>query len=273
MASHALPTSPARASTSLAGRTIVITRPAGTGSPLARRVRALGGIPLLLPGLSLRAAPHPEQARVQWLGAQHDDVLIFTSPAAVRHALALAPCATHAAVIAVGRGTARALQRGGIVAQSPATQQNSEGVLQLPSMQSLHGLRVALITAPGGRGLLQEQIAARGGLLREVHVYGRGAPRLNRRHIEAVLQLPADACVLLSSGEAIQHLLAKLPAQAQQRLCNATAVVSSPRIAEQAQLAGFGHLFMAASATQNDLLSAAIEVCSRPRHEASGAGC
>ncbi|HTC28873.1 hypothetical protein [Dyella sp.] len=34
---------------SLAGCTVVITRPAGTGSSLARRVRTLGGTPLLLP--------------------------------------------------------------------------------------------------------------------------------------------------------------------------------------------------------------------------------
>ncbi|GFZ91652.1 uroporphyrinogen-III synthase [Dyella caseinilytica] len=273
MASRAPPTRSVRASAPLAGRTIVITRPAGTGSPLARRVRALGGTPLLLPGLSLRAEPDPEQARAQWLNAQLDDVLIFTSPAAVRYALALAPCETHAAVMAVGRSTARALLRHGIEAQTPATQQNSEGVLQLPSMQQLKGRRVALITAPSGRGLLQEQIVARGGLLREVHVYGRGAPHLNRRHVEAILQLPADACVLLSSGEAIQHLMAALPAQAQQRLCSATAVVSSPRIAEQAQVAGFEHLHMAASATQGDLLAAAVDICSRPRHEASRAGC
>jgi uroporphyrinogen-III synthase len=231
---------------------------------LARRVRALGGIPLVLPGLSLRAAPDSQKACAAWLKAQHDDVLIFTSPAAVRYALALAPCQTHAVVIGVGRGTAHALHRRGIEAQAPVSQQNSEGVLQLPCMQTLRGLRVALITAPGGRGLLQEHILARGGLLREVHVYGRGAPRLNRRHIEAVLQLPADACVLLSSGEAIQHLVAQLPIEAQQRLRNASILVSSARIAEQAQAMGFKHLHIAASATQNDLLAAAVAVCSHP---------
>jgi uroporphyrinogen-III synthase len=263
VASRKLPTSPSDSNAPLRGRTIVITRPAGTGSALARRVRTLGGSPLLLPGLSLRVAPVPEQARTSWRDAQQDDVLIFTSPAAVRYALMLAPCQTRATVIAVGRATDRALQRHGIAALSPASQQNSEGVLQLPTMQQLHGKRVALITAPGGRGMLQEQIVARGGWLREVHVYGRGKARLSRRHIEAVLQLPADACVLLSSGEAIRHLIEQLPVEARERLQAAMLIVSSQRIGEQARAEGFERQHVAASATQGDLLAAAVDVCSR----------
>jgi uroporphyrinogen-III synthase len=273
MASSASPQSPHHIVGPFAGRTIVITRPAGTGQAMARQVRALGGVPLLLPGLSLRAAPDPDVARAQWRDAQHDQVLIFTSPAAVRYALALAPCQTRAAVIAVGQGTARALHRHGIDAQTPAKRQDSEGLLQLPVMQQLQGKRVALITAPGGRGLLQEQITARGASLREVHVYGRGAPRLNKRHIDAALQLPATACVLLSSTEALQHLRERLPPPAWQRLCDATAIVSSERIATQARSAGFKRLRIAASAAQADLLAVARQACSPARHEADRSGC
>jgi uroporphyrinogen-III synthase len=251
---------------SLSGCTIVITRPAGTGRTLARQVRRLGGVPLLLPGMSLRAAPDATAALAQWRESLHDDVLVFTSPAAVRYALALAPCVTHATVIAVGKGTARALHRHGIDAQVPVSRQDSEGVLQLPSLQRLVGKRIALVTAPGGRGLLQEQLVVRGASLREVHVYGRGAPRLNRRHFDAVLHLPDVACVLLSSGEAIQHLMERLPEEARQRLCQATAIVSSERIAEQARRAGFKRFDTAASAGQADLLAAAIKVCSHARH-------
>lgn len=265
-------TSAADAAT-LAGCTIVITRPAGTGSALARQVRKRGGIAVLLPGLSLHATSSTEALRESWREAQRDELLIFTSPAAVRYALALGPCATQATAIAVGRGTARALQRHGIPAQIPAARQASEGVLQLPAMQSLHGKRVALITAPGGRGLLQEQITTRGASLREVHVYQRGAPRLNRRHIDTVLHLPSTACVLLSSGEALQHLRERLPDPAWQRLCQATAIVSSERLAEQVRSAGFKQLRVARSAVQADLLAAAMSVCSRTPHEAAPAGC
>jgi len=258
----------------LGGCTVVITRPAGTGTELARQVRALGGVPLLLPGLSLRGIDEPAQARAQWRAAHGDDVLIFTSPAAVRYALALAPLQRgHAAVVAVGRGTARALRRHGIQAQSPHAREDSEGVLSLPALQQAHGRRVAVITAPGGRGLLQQQLLAQGAKLREVYVYQRTASRLNRRHAAAVLQLPPAACVLLSSAEAIGNLKRQLPPQAWVRLCRANAVVSSERIGAAAREAGFVHLYGAASAVQADLLAAACEVCSQRCHEGGDAGC
>lgn len=247
----------------LADCTIVITRPAGTGSALARRVRALGGTPLLLPGLSLRAVEDSKTAREQWLKAQRDDVLVFTSPAAVRFAAALAPLATHAVVVAIGQGTARALRRLGIDAQFPTTRQDSEGVLDLPSLQPWKGRHVVLITAPEGRGLLQQELAARGALWREVHVYRRAAPRLGKRHIDAVQHLSNTACVLLSSAEALQHLKAQLPPAAWQRLSEAKAIVSSERIADLARTNGFSRVYLAASAGSDDLLAGARDACSR----------
>jgi uroporphyrinogen-III synthase len=265
---------PREEGTTLAGCTVVITRPAGTGTPLAKKVRALGGTPLLLPGLSLRGSSDASHARAQWQEAQDDDVLIFTSPAAVRYAFALAPLKqTHGDVVAVGQGTARALQRHGIHAQVPASRQDSEGMLALPSLQHPAGRRVALVTAPGGRGLMQQQLAERGAILHEVHVYQRSAPRLTRRHAEALLQLSPDACVLLSSIEALQHLQQQLPVTAWERLRQATAVVSSERIEVAARMAGFARIYRASSANQGDLLAAACAVRSRSPHDRGAPGC
>src|SRR6185312_13031067 len=69
---------------SLRGTRIAITRPAGAGGAWASRVRALGGTPLLLPGSSLRAAPDAAAARKALRTALACDIVIFTSPAAVR---------------------------------------------------------------------------------------------------------------------------------------------------------------------------------------------
>ncbi|RDS80209.1 uroporphyrinogen-III synthase [Dyella monticola] len=257
----------------LADCIVVITRPAGTGTRLAKQVAALGGRPLLLPGLSLRGASDPQHAKEQWLHAQHDDVLIFTSPAAVRYAFALAPWPqARDGVIAVGQGTARALKRHGIAAHAPATRQDSEGVLAVPLLEHLHGKRIALITAPGGRGLLRQQLAERGACVREVHVYQRTAPRLSRRHSESARQLPATACVLFSSAEAIQNLKQQLPSPAWEQLCRATAVVSSERIEAAAQAAGFACIHRAASAVQADLLAAACALCSHRVHDGGATG-
>ena len=250
-------TQPASQAMALDGRTLVITRPAGTAGALARQVRARGGTPVLLPGLSLRAMDDAatRAALREALGAE---LLLFASPAAVRFAAALLPLETRATVLAVGQGTARALHRHGLAALVPGRRQDSEGLLALPVLQSLHGRRVALVGAPGGRGLLREQLVARGARLHEVHVYCRLAARLGPRHVEAVQRLPDDARVLLSSAEALRNLQAALPAAAWLRLCAAQAVASSERLALAARAAGFSRVRLAVSARAGDLLAAAV---------------
>ena len=248
------------AGATFSGRTLVITRPAGTAAALARKVRARGGVPMLLPGLSLRGASDAVAARTAFEQALADDLLIFTSPAAVAFAVALSPLLTSSIVLAVGHGTARALQRHGISAALVPARQDSEGLLDHPALRVLAGQRVALIGAPGGRGLLSEQLVMRGAQLREVHVYRRVAPRLDRRHIDVLLQLPSSALVLLSSAEALNHLCRLLPPLALARLLAATAVVSSERLASAASAAGFARVMRAASALSADLLDAAARV-------------
>jgi uroporphyrinogen-III synthase len=241
---------------SLAGRVVVITRPAGTAASMARQVRARGGEPLALPGLSLRGADDAPAIAAALREALRDDLLVFTSPAAVRFAARLVALRTRATVLAVGQGTARALRRHGIAAHAP-DRQDSEGLLAHPLLRALRGRRVALIGAPGGRGLLREQLAARGASLRELQVYRRVAPRLRRAHVEAVAALPRSARVLLSSAEALDNLRAQLPPAAWARLRAATAVASSERLAQAARAAGFARVRVAASALASDLLDEA----------------
>ena len=240
----------------LDGRVIVITRPAGTASAFARQVRARGGVPLLLPGLALRAGEDGAQAALRH-ALREDDVLLFTSPAAVRFAAALAPLRTRATVLAVGQGTAAALRRHGLAVQAPTRQQDSEGLLDLPALHDVQGRGVALVGAPGGRGLLQQRLVDGDARLREVWVYRRTAPRLDRRHVEAVRQLRPNARVLLSSAQALSNLHEGLPPDAWARLRNAVAVASSERLEATAREAGFRHVRRAASAMPADLLAAA----------------
>ncbi|MDE2155126.1 MAG: uroporphyrinogen-III synthase [Xanthomonadaceae bacterium] len=253
-------------SVDLQGRVVVITRPAGTAAGLAQQVRKAGGVPLLLPGLAVCGPADEAPARAGLRAALAEDVLIFSSRAAVRFAAALAPLRTRAAVMAVGQGTAQALRQHGIESPLVPSRQDSEGMLDHPALQELVDRRVALIGAPGGRGLLREALAARGARLREVHVYQRAAPRLDRRHVDALLQLPLTSLVLLSSAEALHNLGRLLPPPALARLCAATAVVSSERLVVAAGKAGFCRIKLAASALPADLLAA----CGRSANPCAG---
>jgi len=247
-------------SSSLHGRCVVITRPVGSATSLVRQVRAAGGVPVVLPGMALRGAADAGVARAALLAALGDELLVFTSPTAVRFAARLAPLCTSAAVLAVGQGTARALRRHGVGAPLVPRRQDSEGLLGHPALGSVRDRRVALIGAPGGRGVLGRELTARGAHLREVHVYRRVPARLDRRHVAALLGLRPSARVLLSSAEALHNLHGQLPPPARARWLAATAVVSSDRLAAAAHAAGFARVVVAASALSTDLLEAALRV-------------
>lgn len=243
----------------LAGTRIAITRPAGTGAGWARRVRAVGGTPLLLPGSSLRAVPDPTAVAKTLRAALAGDSLIFTSPAAVRFAAQLMPLRTRARVLAPGAGTLRALRRTGCGQAIAPAREDSEGILALPALQNVGGQRIGIIGAAGGRGLLARELAARGAIVTHVHVYQRVPARLGRRHAGALRQTVRQPLyVLLSSAEALANILAALPPDAHRTLLSGTAVVSSARIDEAARAAGFKRVLPAGSAHATDLLATVV---------------
>ena len=251
----------------LGGTCIVITRPAGTGAPLARKVRNLGGEPFLLPGSSLRAVADPANARKALQGALACDVVIFTSPAAVRYARGLAPLRSRAVVLAPGAGTRLALQRAGFAVVRAPAREDSEGILALPVLDDVRGRRIGIVGAAGGRGLLARELATRGAEVLHAHVYRRLPARLDDRHAKTLLRGKPQRplYVLLSSGEALGNILAALPDDARSALLAGTAVASSARLAGAARRAGFARKLRAPSARADDMLAVAISDASRSK--------
>mgnify|MGYP001040588004 FL=1 len=241
----------------LRGIRIAITRPAGGGA-LARRVRVLGGVPLSLPGSSLRATADAKTARATLRDALTCDVVIFTSPAAVRFARRLGTLLTRAKMLAPGTGTLRALRRAGCTNAHAPLREDSEGLLALPALRGVRGQRIGIVGAAGGRGLLDRELAARGAKILRSHVYQRLPARLDCRHADALRRTRGKPLyVLLSSAEALANILAGLPDDVRCVLCAGTAVASSARLADAARKAGFARVLRAAS-THGDALLAAI---------------
>jgi uroporphyrinogen-III synthase len=248
----------------LAGATVIVTRPAGTGASLARLVRKLGGHPVLLPGLSLRAMSErkpPAGARDRF------DDWIFTSPAAVRFGATVLPrVRKRDRVFALGAGTARALARHGLRATMPRDRMDSEGLLALAELAQVRGRRIALVGAPGGRDLIAPTLRRRGAMVEAVHVYRRVPPRLARRHFDALSVARDPLVMLVSSGEALTYLVTLLPAVELARLRGQIVVVSSARLVGAARENGFSEIVQARSAAPRDLLAAAASALARHRH-------
>jgi uroporphyrinogen-III synthase len=252
----------------LAGASVIVTRPAATASALRRRIRALGGNPIGLPGVVLHASADAV-AKKALVAARAADIAIFVSPAAVKFALRLNPklrFARATQVCAVGAATALALARMGLRnVVFPHERQDSEGLLALPELAKLRGKRVALIGAPGGRELLAATLHARRARVTSVHVYRRAAPHYTMRQLAALEQTPAPLLTLLSSAEVLANLRAQLPLHLFVRLAAGELIVSSTRLAELARRSLFANVHVAASPAPRALLDAAQQALARHR--------
>ncbi len=166
----------------LAGRRVVVTRPAGQTGHLAALICAAGGEPVLFPALEILDAEQlqPVLALIDRLDAF--DLAIFISANAVNRALDL----VHARrawpaglrVATVGRGSGRELQRRGFAAViAPTERFDSEALLDLAELKEVQGKRVVIFRGDGGRELLGDTLSARGAVVEYAECYRRGRPQ------------------------------------------------------------------------------------------------
>jgi uroporphyrinogen-III synthase len=258
-----------QATGSLAGASVVVTRPADSAMALRRGIRARGGTPIGLPGSRLRPIADADKARRALRAAGRADVAVFVSPAAVRFAFALHPglrFVRATRVVAVGPGTARILARRGIGAVLQPTQRHdSEGVLALPELRQLRGANVVLIGAPGGRGLIESALRARRARVARIDVYQRITPAFTPRQLAQLEQASDPLLTLVSSAQTLARLRADLPLSLFARLAAGHLVVSSTRLAELARASLFTQVSVAAGPAPQDLLNAACAVLARHR--------
>lgn len=240
---------------------VVSLRPVGQHRRLLRAAEALGADGLSLPGLRL-AAREDTPTRVVLGSALQGSHVIFTSPAAVRFAVRLrmlapdAPIRAPRTVFALGATTRAALRRAGIADVVVPSRATSESLLALPELASVRGLRIGVVTAPGGRGLLAQRLRERGARLAIAEVYARAPARLNRTHSLRLLAARGHGAVFLTSAESLRNVLAALRDDARAALLRCVAVVSSERLAAIARATGFPTVIRADAPTPRVLLDA-----------------
>lgn len=254
-------------------RRLIVTRPADEAATWVARLCEQGWPAQSLPLIQITEPRQPDaaarlhQLRTQW---PQFDALMFVSGAAVQHFFAVEhlPTATEhtrTRFWAPGPGTARglvqALARVGLGADRidapppDAAQFDSEALWPVVAPQLRPGSRVLIVrgvsvsaaaeatAAPAGgngRDWLIRQCEQAGAQVQTVVAYERHAPDVSDAlRTRLNLARGAGSVWLLSSSEALDHLLAADPAA---DWSAADALVTHPRIAERAQRAGFGHV-------------------------------
>jgi len=240
---------------------LVSLRPVGGHAPL-RRAAARHGIKVL--ALSpWKLVQYADAATRDALDAAlQAEVVVVTSPAAATAASRLSPLRAQSAQtwVAVGTGTAQRLRHAGVASVVTPERMDSEGLLALPELRALHGQRVGLLTAPGGRGLIVPTLQQRGACVVRADVYERIAVAPTPAAL-ARLAVPGPLWLALSSQGALMAALDTLPDPARQRLRTARVVAASERLARFAIEQGFSAPLTASDARPASLLHAIVNAC------------
>ena len=227
----------------LAGRRVVVTRPAGQAAHLAALIRAAGGEPLLFPALEIADAADLRPALALIARLEAFDLAIFVSANAVNKALELVrarrtwPAGLRVAT--VGRGSERELRRHGFAEViAPSERFDSEGLLDLPELRQVQGKRVAIFRGEGGRELLGETLAARGAAVEYAECYRRGRPPADPAPLLALCGRGELDAFTVTSSEGLANLHAMLGEAGRQCLAQTPLFAPHERIAAAARALG-----------------------------------
>lgn len=242
----------------LSGLKIAVTRPRDQAVQLVRRIEQAGGTALLFPLLDIAAVRDTRTLHEQISRLAKFDLAIFVSPNAVHYGIAAIREAdklpTGLKIATIGQGSARALHELGIAnVIAPDERFDSEGLLSMPELQDVSGLRVMIFRGDSGRELLGDTLRTRGATVEYAACYQRSKPQ---QDAEVLLAAAPDA-ISVTSSEALRNLLQILDDKARQRLRGTTLFVPHARIAELAVQQGWQHVQLTGSG--DDGLLAALQ--------------
>ncbi len=245
----------------LSGRcVVVVTRPAPDHVDLLQQLESKGWPFIHSPAFAIEPVSALVLSRILSELATCDLVLV-TSPAAARQMTSMrAPVGSPGGSVffCPGPGTAHELEKLGIPARYPERGSTSEDLLDLPELNQVAGRRIAILAAPGGRGVLLERLRDRGARVRRHFVYRR--VRCARAlALEAALRKHIPLAFLFSSGAALEALYQSLPAGLRQPMMASCFVVSSKRLAEKCRAMGAAVVKIAVGASNQAMLEALEE--------------
>jgi uroporphyrinogen-III synthase len=235
---------------------LLITRSEPGASALAAALEAGGYRTVVCPMVEIEPRRSPENERLA-VSLDRFDVVICLSATAVEHGVPL--LARHWPAmpgslrwVAIGRATARALGKHGLVADVPQDE-TSEGLLALPVLAAPAGLRVLVLCGEGGRTLLADTLSARGADVRRLECYRRRPPAAVPLE-EAGAEPAQIEAIVVSSGEAADLLAQQWHAAG--GAPNVLVVAPSARVANVLREHGFARIRVSDGASADAVLAA-----------------
>lgn len=236
----------------LAGRGVLVTRPAHQAASLAAMIREAGGRPILFPVLEILDTARPQALEEAIARLDGYQLAVFVSPNAVSRAMACIlarrgwPAGLRAAT--VGKASAAELRRHGVASVIvPEGRFDSEALLGLPALNDIAGCRVVVFRGDGGRELLGDTLRARGAQVDYVECYRRAVPAADPAPLLRAWTGGTLQAVTATSSEGLRNLHAMVGTAGRAALLATPLFVPHERIGEAARELGFDRVIVTAA--------------------------
>jgi uroporphyrinogen-III synthase len=247
----------------LAGRGIVVTRPADQAGVLGELIRAAGGRSMLFPAIEIVDVQDVKPLTALLARLEEFDLAIFISPSAVHKAFNLLAAGTRLpqglGIAAIGRGSVKALERFGVTAViAPQQRFDSEALLDLPALTDVAGKRIVIFRGEGGREFLGDTLVARGARLEYAECYRRRRPHLDVAPLMRAWARHEVHAVVVTSSEGLGNFLDMVGEAGRAWLQKTPVFVPHPRIAETARGLGVQEVVVTAPGDEGIVASLAV---------------
>lgn len=252
----------------LAGRHIVVTRPAGQAIHLAEALVDLGAQPVLFPVLAIEDVADVTPILDAAIRLDQYDWAMFVSPNAVDKALAVIlaqrPWPASVRVATVGHSSEAALAQHGIRdVVAPQERFDSEALLALSEFADVKGKRVVIFRGDSGRDLFGDTLKERGATVDYVTCYRRTRPALDPAPLLKLWSEGRLDAMTVTSSEGLRNLFEMVGKLGQGWLKRTPTFVPHARIAEQAKALGL-HNVVHTGPADAGLLAGLTDYFSRP---------
>lgn len=233
----------------LEGVGVLVTRPRDWAQPLAAGVRAIGGVPVMFPGMEIELV-EAATLKAQLVASGRIDLAIFVSPTAAR--LGVPPLLgvlgrlDSMRLAAVGQSTVSELRKFGIVdIIAPAHGSGAEALAACPELADMAGRNVLIVRGENGSEVLETVLGQRGARIDFLECYRRRLPRADFGEIGKMLVDGRVGAWMATSGEILDNLL-RLAGDKSDLLRRTPLFVNHPHVAVRAFSSAVRTIFVSA---------------------------
>ncbi len=231
----------------LNGLRILNTRPRDQSLDLSQAIHDAGGVSIDLPALAIEPTADVWLKNLPDLTRTHHAIFISTNAVNYFFTAVSTEQFTWPRTIqttAVGKATARALEKWGVHVDHIPPIANSEHLLQLESLKQVLNQTILWVKGEGGRIDIPHALRTRGAQLISLDVYRRVLPNKTPQHVYSLWHDDVVDIILLTSQQAMHNLFTLLGVEAHPWLRKTPCIVISERLAQEASRLGMQNIMV-----------------------------